>query len=372
MPIYKVVTLLGTRPEIIKLSRVIPKLDLFFNHVLVHSGQNYDYQLNEIFFQELGLKQPNHFLNAARSSPAEAIASVIQRFDKVLEIEAPDAVLILGDTNSCLGVIAAKRRKIPIFHMEAGNRCFDQRVPEEINRKIVDHLSDVNLVYTEHARRNLLTEGVAADSVIKTGSPMREIFNHFAHNINKSNILSELCLNSGQYFVVSAHREENVDVPDRLQMLMDSLSRLSEEWGKRVLFSVHPRTQTRLETYQIRKNTNIELLKPLGFFDYIKLQQNSFCVISDSGTVTEESSILGFPAIIIRDCFERPEGLDEGSVVLSGIDPTRISQSIRLVTEQDRTSSVCPSDYSPTDVSNKVIKLIISQTHKINQNVWRK
>lgn len=369
---FKVLTLLGTRPEIIKLSCTIAKLEQHFNHVLVHSGQNYDYELNEVFFKELGLPKPKHFLEAACNKPAETIARVIERLDKVLEMESPDAMLLLGDTNSCLGVIAAKRRKIPIFHMEAGNRCFDQRVPEEINRKVIDHLSDINLVYTEHARRNLLAEGFAADSIYKTGSPMREVLNTYSANIENSDILTRCNLEPQQYFVASAHREENVDSPERLQQLIDSLSRVSEKYEKRILFSVHPRTQARLEKYGINRIKEIQYTKPLGFFDYIKLQKNAFCVISDSGTLTEEASILGFPAITIREAFERPEGMDEGSIVMAGLNAERILQAISIVTIQDNLKVTAPPDYSSDNVSNKVLRIIISYTDFINKNTWRK
>jgi UDP-N-acetylglucosamine 2-epimerase len=368
----KVLTLVGTRPEIIKLSCVIAELERHIDHVLVHSGQNYDYELNEVFFKDLGLPKPKHFLEAAAGGPAETIARVIERFDKVLEAEAPDAVLLLGDTNSCLGIIAAKRRKIPIFHMEAGNRCFDQRVPEEINRKVVDHLSDINLVYTEHARRYLLAEGIAPDTVIKTGSPMREVLNTYATDIETSDVLSRLSLESGQYFLVSAHREENVDSSERLQQLIASLSQLSVKYGKRILFSVHPRTRARLEQFGIDQVSGIEYMKPLGFFDYIKLQKQAFCVVSDSGTITEEASILGFPAITIREAHERPEGMDEGSVVMTGLSAERILQSVQVVTSQDQARLRAPADYSADNVSSKVLRIILSYTDFVNKTVWRK
>ena len=369
---FKVLTLVGTRPEIIKLSCVIAELERHVDHVLVHSGQNYDYELNEVFFKELGLPKPKHFLEAAGNGPAETIALVIERFDKVLEEETPDAVLLLGDTNSCLGVISAKRRKIPIFHMEAGNRCFDQRVPEEINRKVVDHLSDINLVYTEHARRYLLAEGIAPDTVIKTGSPMREVLNTYATDIETSDVLPRLGLESGQYFLVSAHREENVDIPERLQQLIDSLSKLSGKYEKRILFSVHPRTRARLEQHGISQVNGIEYMKPLGFFDYIKLQKNAFCVISDSGTVTEEASILGFPAITIREAHERPEGMDEGSVVMTGLNAECILRAVQVVTTQDHSRLHAPADYSSDNVASKVLRIILSYTEFVNRTIWKK
>lgn len=369
---FKVLTLVGTRPEIIKLSCVIQELERHVDHILVHSGQNYDYELNEVFFKDLGLPKPKHFLEAAGSTAAETIARVIERFDKVLEAESPDAVLLLGDTNSCLGVIAAKRRKIPIFHMEAGNRCFDQRVPEEINRKVVDHLSDINLVYTEHARRYLLAEGVSPDTVIKTGSPMREVLETYADGISRSGIVSGLNLESGKYFLVSAHREENVDSPERLRMLTEALSRLSSEYGMRIVFSVHPRTATRLDQFGIEKITGVEYMKPLGFFDYISLQKNAFCVISDSGTITEEASILGFPAITIREAHERPEGMDEGSVIMSGLEPDRVLQAVKAVTGQGQSRMRAPGDYESSNVSAKVLRIILSYTDFVNRTVWRK
>ena len=366
----KVLTLVGTRPELIKLSCVMTELDKHVNHVLVHTGQNYDFELNEIFFRDLNISKPKHFLQAAGSNPAETIARVIERFDAILELEMPDAVLLLGDTNSCLGVIAAKRRKIPIFHMEAGNRCFDQRVPEEINRKVVDHLSDINLVYTEHARRYLLAEGIPPDTVIKTGSPMREVLSTFAMQIEASEALINLKLLPQQYFLVSAHREENVDQPERLKQLMESLQLLSEEHQKQIIFSVHPRTQARLESFGIKNNPNIEYLKPLGFFDYIKLQKNAFCVISDSGTITEEASILGFPAITVREAHERPEGMDEGAIIMTGLKAERIIEAVNIVTNQKDVFHT-PCDYKVDNVAGKVLRIILSYTDFVNRTVWR-
>lgn len=366
----KVLTLVGTRPELIKLSRVIYELDRQLDHVLVHSGQNYDFELNEVFFRELEIRKPDHFLEAAEKSAAATIARIIERFDTVLEREAPDALLVLGDTNSCLGVIAAKRRKIPIFHMEAGNRCFDQRVPEEINRRIVDHISDINLVYTEHARRYLIAEGIRPDTVIKTGSPMREVLAVFADQIDASDVLSGLGLDKDSYFVLSAHREENVDDERRLRTLVDALDLLVKKFDKRVIFSVHPRTRTRFEEFKIKLGTGIELMKPIGFFDFIKLQTNAFCVVSDSGTITEEASILRFPAVTIRDAHERPEGMDEGTLIMTGLDKERIVQAVRVVRTQDRGGFRAPPDYAPTNVSQKVVRIILSYTDFVRRTTW--
>lgn len=366
----KVLTLVGTRPELIKLCRVISELDSRLNHVLVHSGQNYDFELNEVFFRDLAIRKPDHFLEAAEKSAAATIARVIERFDVVLEREAPDAILLLGDTNSCLGAIAAKRRKIPIFHMEAGNRCFDQRVPEEINRRIVDHVSDINLVYTEHARRYLLAEGIRPDTVIKTGSPMREVLSAFSDQIEESDVLERLGLHKDNYFVVSAHREENVDDERRLRTLINAFELLVKEFDKQVIFSVHPRTRLRLEEFKIDLRAGIEIMKPLGFFDFIKLQKNSYCVVSDSGTITEESSILGFPAITIRDAHERPEGMDEGTLIMTGLDEARIVQAVRVVRSQNYSGFRAPSDYAPTNVSQKVVRIILSYTDFVRRTTW--
>ena len=338
--------------------------------MLIHSGQNHDFELNEVFFEDLGVRTPDRFLDVAGGTAAEAIARTIERFDKVLEEEKPDAMLLLGDTNSGLGVIAAKRRKIPIFHMEAGNRCFDQRVPEEINRRIIDHVSDINLVYTEHARRYLLAEGIRPDTVIKTGSPMREILANFSENINASDVLIRLGLTAGDYFIVSAHRQENVDDEKRLRALIDSLEILVEQYGKRVIFSTHPRTRSRLKEFDCEMAPCIEFIKPVGFFDYINLQENAFCVISDSGTITEEASILGFPAITIRDAHERPEGMDEGTLIMTGLDKERILDAVKVVCAQDQDRFQAPSDYSATNVSQKVVRIILSYTDFIRRTTW--
>lgn len=367
----KVVTLVGTRPEIIKLSRVIAELDRHTAHVLVHSGQNYDYELNEVFFSELQLKAPAHFLDAVGGSVAETIGLVIARFDAVLEVEQPDAVLVYGDTNSCLGVIAAKRRKIPVFHMEAGNRCFDQRVPEELNRKVVDHLSDVNMTHSEHARRYLLAEGLRPDLVMKTGSPMKEVLDHYRADIDRSDVVERLGLEPGGYVLVSAHREENVDVPENLAALLDSLEGIVERFGRRVIVSTHPRTRARLDATAAGHGEAIQFVKPFGFLDYVKLQTQAFCVASDSGTVTEESSLLGFPAVMLRDAHERPEGMDEGVLVMCGLRRPRVLEAIELVTTQERRAGAgLVGDYNVDDVSQKVARIVLSYVDYVNRVVW--
>jgi len=372
----KVLTIVGTRPEIVKLSRVIAELDLHLQHVLVHTGQNFDYELNEIFFQQLEVRRPDHFLDAAGESAAQTIGNVITKFDRVLELEQPDAVLLLGDTNSSLAVIAAKRRKIPIFHMEAGNRCFDQRVPEEINRKIVDHTSDINLVFSEHARRYLLAEGIRPETVIKTGSPMKEVLTYYGAKIEASTVLTELGLSSTRYFVVSAHREENVDSPQNFADLLASLNALAERYDVPVIVSTHPRTRKRLETLDTSGlDPRIRFLKPLGFLDYVKLQQNALCVVSDSGTITEESSILGFPSVTIRQAHERPEGMDETTLIMSGLKPQTVLDSIEVVTAHyagvSRPFRVLP-DYDTDNVSRKMLRIIMSYTEYVNRTVWGK
>lgn len=369
----KVVTLVGTRPELIKLCLTIAELDRHVDHRLVHSGQNYDFELNEVFFRDLGIRKPNHFLEAAGGNAARTIAKVIERFDDLLIAEPPDAVLVLGDTNSCLGVIPAKRRRIPIFHMEAGNRCFDARVPEEINRKIVDHTSDINLAYTEHARRYLLAEGIRPDTVIVTGSPMREVLSRFADRIAASDVQSRMNLARERYFLVSAHREENVDDPGRLKMLLDALKALAQEHSLPVVFSAHPRTRERLEALPAStKDERIRIVKPLGFHDYISLQQNAFCVVSDSGTLTEEAGILNFPAVMIRDAHERPEGMDETTVVMCGLQPQRIVDAVRLVRAQRGISMRRPAAYDAENVSTKVVRIILSYTDFVNRTTWYK
>lgn len=376
MPMLKVMTVVGTRPEIIKLSRVIPELDKHTKHVLVHTGQNFDYELNEIFFNELKLRKPDYFLNAAGKTATETIANVITKVDLLLEKEMPDAFLVYGDTNSCMSVIPAKKRKIPIFHMEAGNRCFDQRVPEEVNRKIVDHLSDINMPLSEHARRYLLSEGLRPETIIKTGSPMTEVLAFHEEEINKNRILERENLKKGEYFIVSAHREENIDSPQNFSNLLDTLSAIVQKYKKKVIVSTHPRTKKKLESIGfVNNNPLIEFMKPFGFLEYVKMEQNAFCVISDSGTITEEASILHFPAIMIRQAHERPEGMDEASVVMSGLRSDRVIESIDLVTSQyadDNNSIHSIKDYAPDNVSKKVVRIILSYTDYVNRVVWHK
>lgn len=376
MPMLKVMTVVGTRPEIIKLSRVIPELDKYTKHVLVHTGQNFDYELNEIFFNELKLRKPDYFLNAAGKTATETITNVITKVDLLLEKEMPDAFLVYGDTNSCMSVIPAKKRKIPIFHMEAGNRCFDQRVPEEVNRKIVDHLSDINMPLSEHARRYLLSEGLRPETIIKTGSPMTEVLAFHEEEINKNRILERESLKKGEYFIVSAHREENIDSPQNFSNLLDTLSAKVQKYKKKVIVSTHPRTKKKLESIGfVNNNPLIEFMKPFGFLEYVKMEQNAFCVISDSGTITEEASILHFPAIMIRQAHERPEGMDEASVVMSGLRSDRVIESIDLVTSQyadDNNSIHSIKDYAPDNVSKKVVRIILSYTDYVNRVVWHK
>ena len=376
---FTVMTLVGTRPEIIKLSRVMAELDVRVRHVLVHSGQNYDYELNEIFFQQLGIRKPDHFLEAAGKTPVETIGNVLAKVDALLEEVKPDAFLILGDTNSCLGVIAAKRRKVPIFHMEAGNRCFDQRVPEEINRRIIDHTSDINLVYTEHAREYLRAEGVRPETVLKTGSPMQEVLEHPRAGIQASGILKELGLEKGKYFVVSTHREENVDSEENFRDLLESLEAIRARYSMPVIVSTHPRTRKRLDASgKADTDPGIRFLKPFGFFEYVHLQQNAFCVVSDSGTITEESSILDFPAVTIRQAHERPEGFDEGVLIMAGLKADRILQSIEVVTAQAKAKLAggrtvrLVEDYDAGMVSTKVVRVILSYTDYVNRTVWRR
>ena len=372
----KVMTIVGTRPEIIKLSRVMAELDKYTNHIIVHTGQNYDYELNEIFFQELRIRKPDYFLNAAGKNAAETIANVIQKSDELMEIEKPDAVLLYGDTNSCISVISAKRKKIPIFHMEAGNRCFDQRVPEEINRKIVDHLSDINMPLSEHARKYLLAEGLRPETVIKTGSPMTEVLQYHQQEIDSCDVLEKEGLVAGDYFIVSTHREENVDSERNFSDLLDSLNAIVERYHKKIIVSTHPRTRKKLESIGfVNTNPMVEFMKPFGFFEYVKLQQNAYCVISDSGTITEESSILHFPAITIRQAHERPEGMDEGTLIMTGLSRERILQAIDVVTSQFAERNDCIHsipDYAPDNVSKKVLRIILSYTDYVNRTVWHK
>ena len=372
----KVVTIVGTRPEIIKLSCVISELDKYMTNILVHTGQNFDYELNEIFFSELGIRKPDYFLDAVGENLATTIANILIKIDAVFDKEQPDAVLILGDTNSCLSAIIAKRKKIPIFHMEAGNRCFDQRVPEEINRKIVDHLSDINLTYTEHARRYLIQEGLKPEMIIKTGSPMKEVLYKHKVSIEQSKVLEKLDIRAKDYLVVSMHREENIDNDVNFSKLLSTLSELVKKFEKTIIVSTHPRTRKKLEAQKnLSFDERIKFLKPLGFIDYIKLQENAFCVISDSGTITEESSILGFPAITIREVHERPEGMDEGTLIMSGIDSQNVIASINIVITQfvESKGRISPvEDYEVVNVSSKVVRIIQSYTDYVNRKVWGK
>ncbi|MDO5404461.1 MAG: UDP-N-acetylglucosamine 2-epimerase (non-hydrolyzing) [Proteus sp. (in: enterobacteria)] len=370
----KVVSVVGTRPEIIRLSRVLIKLDQFCEHIIVHTGQNYDYELNEIFFTDLGVRKPDYFLNAAGINAAETIGNVIIKVDQVLEKVSPEAVLILGDTNSCISAIPAKRRKIPIFHMEAGNRCFDQRVPEETNRRIVDHTADINLTYSDIARQYLLSEGIPADRVIKTGSPMFEVLSHYMDQIDNSNVLSQLGLESGKFFVVSAHREENVDSPKHLMKLVNILNTIAEKYDLPVIVSTHPRTRKRIDDHGITFHNNIQLLKPLGFHDYNHLQKYAKAVLSDSGTITEESSIMNFPALNIREAHERPEGFEEASVMMVGLECDRVLQALNILSSQPRGKErlLRPvADYSMPNVSDKVVRIIHSYTDYVKRVVWK-
>jgi len=370
----KVMTVVGTRPEIIKLARVLPKLDQYFDHVLVHTGQNYDYELNQIFFDEMELRKPDYYLDAAGATPAETIGKTIIAIDPVLEKEKPDALLVLGDTNSSLCVIPAKRRRIPIFHMEAGNRCFDERVPEEVNRRIVDHTSDINLPYTSIAREYLLAEGFPADRIIKTGSPMFEVLHHYMPKIQVSDVLKRLGLEEGKYFVVSAHREENIDSERNFNGLVEVLGMLDREYDLPVIFSTHPRTRKKIEAKEIVLPETIRLMKPLGFIDYVYLQMHAKAVLSDSGTITEESSILNFPALNIREAHERPEGMEEGAVMMTGLSLKRLSQGLAILDscpEEDAPSLKIVQDYQVSLVSEKIARLILSYANLIKERVWK-
>jgi UDP-N-acetyl-L-fucosamine synthase len=371
----KVFTVVGTRPEIIRLSRVMALLDEYCDHIIVHTGQNYDYELNQIFFDDLDLRKPDHFLNAAGTNGAETIGNVIIAVDKVLAEETPDAMLVLGDTNSCMAAIAAKRRKIPIFHMEAGNRCFDMRVPEEINRKIVDHTADINLTYSSIAREYLLREGLSPDMIIKTGSPMFEVLSHYREKIDSSCILSELDLEPGQYFLVSAHREENIDSDFNFGNLIDTLNSIAEVYDLPIIVSTHPRTQKRIDAFGSAFNHNIRLLKPLGFTDYNMLQLMAKATLSDSGTINEESSIMNFPALNIREAHERPEGMEEATVMMVGLESERVMQGLKILENQsfgDARLLNQVQDYSMPNVSEKVVRIIHSYVDYINRNVWKK
>lgn len=367
-------SVVGTRPEIIRLSRVLAKLDEHCEHILVHTGQNYDFELNEVFFNDLGVRKPDYFLNAAGKNAAETIGQVIIKVDEVLEKVQPEAMLVLGDTNSCISAIPAKRRKVPIFHMEAGNRCFDQRVPEETNRRIVDHTSDINLTYSSIARDYLLAEGLPADRVIKTGSPMFEVLNHYMDQIDASDILKRLKLSQGKYFVVSLHREENVDSPKQLAKLAETLNTVAESYDLPLIVSTHPRTRNRIEAQGLEFHKNIQLLKPMGFHDYNHLQKNAKAVLSDSGTINEESSIMNFPALNMREAHERPEGMEEASVMMVGLAVERVMQGLKVLEGQPSGKTRLlrqVEDYSMPNVSDKVVRIIHSYTDYVKRVVWK-
>ncbi len=371
----KVATIVGTRPEIIRLSRIMALLDRYIDHVIIHTGQNYDYELNQVFFEDLEIRKPDYFLDAAGSTAAETIGLVIARSDTVLREIAPDAVLILGDTNSSLTAIAAKRLKIPVFHMEAGNRCFDERVPEEINRRIVDHISDINLPYSTIAREYLLREGLPPDRVIKTGSPMYEVLQYYESKIIASNVLTQLSLQAGEYYVVSAHREENIDYPHQFERLIQVLRNLAETFGRRVIVSTHPRTRKRLDAEGVVLPTSVEFMKPFGFSDYVQLQKHARTVLSDSGTITEESSIANFPALNIRQAHERPEGMEEGAVMMVGLEWGRICEGLAILESQPRGEqrALCiVQDYAVPNVSEKIVRIILSYTDYVNRVVWQR
>ncbi len=371
----KVATVVGTRPEIIRLSRVMAALDRDMDHVMIHTGQNYDYELNQIFFDDLEIRKPDYFLEAAAATPAETIGQIIGKVDAVLREIQPDAVLILGDTNSCLAALPAKRQKIPVFHMEAGNRCFDQRVPEEINRKIVDHIADINLPYSDISRDYLLREGLPPDRVIKTGSPMFEVLHHYLPRIERSTVLETLKLKPDQYFVISCHREENIDFPDQFSKFCEVVNGLCEEYGLPVIVSTHPRTRKRIETHEIKWNDQVRLLKPLGLCDYVHLQLHARATLSDSGTISEESSVLNFPALNIRNAHERPEAMEEAVVMMTGLEWKRIRQALTVLESQPRGSKrllQIVDDYAVPNVSEKVVRIIMSYTDYVNRVVWQK
>jgi len=374
--VLKVMTLVGTRPELIKMSRVIAALDAHVAHVLVHSGQNYDYELNQVFFDDLGIRKPDHFLGVAGQTPAQTIASVIEKADAVFEQEKPDALMLYGDTNTCLAVIPAKRRKIPVFHMEAGNRCFDQRVPEELNRKVVDQLSDINMVLSEHARRYLLAEGIRPETIIKTGSHMHEVLEHYLPQIHASDVLKREALTPDTFFVVSAHREENVDSPATLRDLLETLHTLAMTYHYPVIVSTHPRTLKRLEALgDPLHHPMIRFAKPFGFFDYMNLQMSAYCVLSDSGTITEEASLMNLPAVMLRNAHERPEGMDEGTLIMSGLKSDQVLAAVKMITAQhNRAERSFPvvADYQRGAVSQQILRIVLSYTDYVNHTVWRK
>lgn len=372
----RIMTIVGTRPELIKMSRVIAEFDQHTQHILVHTGQNYDYELNQVFFEDLNIRKPDYFLEAVGENAAQTIARVIEKSDEVMGKETPDAVMLYGDTNSCLAVISAKRRKIPVFHMEAGNRCFDQRVPEELNRKVLDHLSDINLVLTEHARRYLIAEGVRPETIIKTGSHMREVLDHYMPKIQSSDVIERFGLVCGRYFVVSIHREENVDTPENLKDLVETLNSIAEQYQMPVIVSTHPRTQKRLDELKFEKlNSHVQFLKPFGFCDYVKLQIEALCVVSDSGTITEESALLNLTAVTVRNAHERPEGMDVGTLVMAGLKKDSVLDALRVVIEQNKNDGkgMGPvQDYEVQFVSKKILRIVLSYTDYVNRTVWRK
>ncbi len=372
----KVITIVGTRPELIKMSRVIAEFDRHTRHVLVHTGQNYDYELNQIFFDDLEIRKPDYFLNAAGSSAVQTIARVIEKTDEVLAAESPDALMLYGDTNSCLAVVAAKRRKVPVFHMEAGNRCFDQRVPEELNRKVLDHLSDCNLVLTEHARRYLITEGIRPETIIKTGSHMFEVLHYYEPKIKASNVLQRMRLRPREYLIASAHREENVDSEESLRDLLETLNALAETYDIPVIVSTHPRTRSRIDALAgLQFDGRIRFMKPFGFCDFIRLQMDALCVISDSGTITEEASLLNLPAVMIRNSHERPEGMDAGILIMAGLKKDRVLDAVRVTVAQHargETPARAVQDYLNPSVSKQMLRIVCSYTDYINRTVWRK
>jgi UDP-N-acetyl-L-fucosamine synthase len=372
----KVMTIVGTRPELIKMSRVIAEFDKHTNHILVHTGQNYDYELNQVFFEDLEIRKPNYFLEVVGKNVAQTIGQIIMKSDEVMEKEQPDAIMLYGDTNSCLSVLSAKRRKIPVFHMEAGNRCFDQRVPEELNRKVLDHLSDLNLVLTEHARRYLIAEGIRPETIIKTGSHMREVLDYYMPKILASDVLSKSSLESGKYFIVSAHREENVDSQKNLKDMLETLNALADAYGFPVIVSTHPRTKKRIDALNVGNlNPLIQFSKPFGFFDYIKLQMEALCVVSDSGTITEEASMLNLPAITLRNSHERPEGMDVGTLIMSGLKKERVLDAVKIILVQhekliDKSNTLAIDDYEVKQVSRKLLRIVTSYVDYIKRTVW--
>ncbi len=372
----KVMTIVGTRPELIKMSRVIAEFDDNTKHILVHTGQNYDYELNQIFFDDLGIRKPDYFLSVASGNAAQTIARVIEKSDAIFEIEKPDALLLYGDTNSCMAVISAKRRKIPVFHMEAGNRCFDQRVPEELNRKVLDHLSDINLVLTENARRYLIAEGISPETIFKTGSHMSEVLNHYMPKIQASKVLQRMNIEKGQYFIVSTHREENVDSEENLRNLLETLNALAESYKIPVIVSTHPRTRNRLDKLPgARFDSRLQFMKPFSFFDYIRLQLDSLCVISDSGTLTEETSILNLSSIMIRNTHERPEGMDAGNLIMAGLNKERVLDAVRITVSLRSNEYYAVrrvQDYENPAVSKQVLCIVQSYTDYVNRTVWKK